>query len=373
MEDNSIDAIICDPPYNLNFMDHDWDDMKTPDGFQHWCFRWGLEALGVLKPGGYLLAFGSPRTYHRLASGLEDAGFEIRDCIQWIYGQGFPKAGNLKPANEPIVVARKPFKDTLKNNTEVYGNGLQIEASRIGESGPPSNRFNSGAKPFGGAAGEKYETTEPTEGRWPANIIFDETAAEILDEQSGFLKSGKPGRIRQAKNTGTAYGAESRKPGTEMTGYGDEGGASRFFYVAKANKKEKNAGLTELVENNRFQTRECTQCGKNVPYVGSCGCSDAKIVMRNAQPTKNSHPTVKPIELMRYLIGLVTKPGGIVLDPFLGSGTTGIAAVLDGFEFIGIDQSEEYVELSRQRIEWWKNRNGTVQEILKQAKKNGEL
>jgi DNA modification methylase len=353
---------------------------------------WGGQALRVLKPGGHILAFGSTRTYHRMVSGLEDAGFEIRDTIQWIYGSGFPKSMNiskkidkdnsyskeesekwegwgtaLKPANEPIVLARKPFDNNKADFRNIVENGvgaLNIEECRVGTSGP--NRFTEGAKPFGDAAGENYETTEPTEGRWPANVILDEDAGQILDEQSGITKSVAAG-AKAISGFVNGYDGDYDIP------YGDEGGASRFFYSTKANKKEKNVGLTEFVENDRFKTRQCTQCKKNVPYLGSCGCENADIEMVAPKPTKNTHPTVKPIDLMRYLVRLVTPKGGIVLDPFTGSGTTGIAALLEGFNFIGIEKEEESYNIARQRVEWWYDKSGDTKDIIKQAQKDGEL
>jgi len=388
--DNSIDSIVTDPPYNLNFMGKDWDNYKTPKGFESWVNMWAKECFRILKPGGHILAFGGTRTYHRLAAGIEDAGFEIRDQIQWIYGSGFPKSTNvskqiekaynkelkygaekkgvgsnnteslgvynntytdlelqleeskqwegwgtaLKPANEPIVMGRKPFDGPLyKNILENGVGGINIDDCRVqileGD-GVPVFLFkgNKSAGIYGDGLNGTINTGEidSTTGRWPANIILDEEASELLGEQS------------------------------------------RFFYSAKASKKEKNFGLTKEVENDRFQTRQCTICERNVPYVGSCGCEGAEIRMVSPKPTKNAHPTVKPIDLMRYLIRLVTPPNGIVLDPFLGSGTTGIAAHLEGFNFIGIEKDQEYFELAKERINHWNQFEGDTKEILK---KNG--
>jgi DNA modification methylase len=307
MEENSVDAVVADPPYLYEFMGKGWDKAVN---HREWHCAWAKEALRILKPGGYLLAFGGPRTYHHLTSGIEEAGFEIRDSVMWIHSQGFPKSKNLKPAHEPIAVARKPFKGSLKANVKEWGTGeFNIDAARIGDEGPPSNRFINGAKPFGDAVGEPYETTGPTEGRWPANLAFEEGVD--LDE--------------------------------------------RYFFCAKASKKEKDAGLTDEKPNDRFRTRRCTTCKKNVPQPGSCGCPDAEIEWVEAKPTKNVHPTVKPIELMRWLVRLVTPPGGLVVDPFVGSGTTGIAAVQEGFDFLGIDRDDddEYLEIARLRMEHW--------------------
>jgi DNA modification methylase len=416
LDENSVDSIVCDPPYAINFMGKAWDgpegmlgQMATGDEqrgayayggshsqgiaandsyqFQEWCRLWGEQALRVLKPGGHILAFGHTRTYHRLASGLEDAGFEIRDCIQWLYGSGFPKSHNvakaidkkgkdssdfegwgttLKPANEPIVMARKPFKGTVADNVLKYGVGaLNIDATRVGTSGPASNRFTEGAKPFGNAAGKNYETTEPTQGRWPANVILDEEAGQILDEQTGTLTSGKSDGF-EGDYTADVYGKYEKNIINPENVYGDSGGASRFFYSAKAAPKEKNAGIEKEVENDRFKTRQCTQCKKNVPYIGSCGCENAEIEMVAPKPTKNTHPTVKPIDLMRYLVRLVTPKGGIVVDPFLGSGTTGIAAQLEGFDFIGIEKDLDSFEIAYERINWWKDKSGDTKVILKE-------
>jgi site-specific DNA-methyltransferase (adenine-specific) len=349
MDACSIDAIITDPPYGLAFMGKEWDGYTSPIAFQEWCESWAREALRVLKPGGHILAFGGTRMYHRLVSGIEDAGFEIRDCLMWIYGSGFPKsldvskaidkaagaereviigAGrsnigtgkhgrgvsiysqvvvdatnektvrnnisipsteaakkwqgwgtSLKPAVEPIVLARKPLIGTVAKNVLEYGTGaLNIDASRIG--------IVQGDEPKAGKRTATFGTLETTSGgdgsggwkassgRWPANILLDEEAAAILDEQSGELTSG----------------------------------TSRFFYVAKASRSERNAG-----------------------------------------PERNIHPTVKPVKLMRYLVRLITPNGGVVLDPFLGSGTTGVAAIQEGKSWFGIEREIEYVEIARGR------------------------
>ena len=291
LDDNSIDAIVCDPPYELGFMGKAWDNTGIAYDVSVW-----QQCLRVLKPGGHLVAFGGSRTYHRLAVAIEDAGFEIRDQIQWIYGSGFPKSHNLKdewqgwgtalkPAHEPAVLARKPLCGTVADNVTTWGVGaLNIDGTRVG--------------------GES--------GRWPANVILDEDAAKALDEQSGVLsRTGSQGTRVKAEGL-LGLGGD----GNKNVFYGDSGGASRFFYTAKASKAEREAGL------------------------------DAPIGER-----ANIHPTVKPLSLMRYLVRLVTPKGGKVLDPFMGSGSTGCASILEGFDFVGIDITPEYVAIAQKRID----------------------
>lgn len=390
MPAESVDAIVTDPPYGLGFMGKKWDAL--PPGQD-----WAEECLRVLKPGGHLLAFGGSRTYHRLAVAVEDAGFEIRDQIMWLYGSGFPKShdvskaidkaagaerevvglhtapattlGNertmdggaahdlvpltapatpeavkwsgwgtaLKPAHEPVVVARKPLIGTVAQNVERFGvGGLNIDGCRAGTGGGTAG---AGPGPQGGIYdnklnGKRGEAVEGL-GRWPANLVLDEQAGAMLDAQSGPSKSrkGKPRRGTSGVGWGmSATGAE----------YEDSGGPSRFFYCAKANKKERNAGLDGIP--------------KKPPAFGAAtgdglgrGISNTRQDIHSA----NHHPTVKPIAVMRWLVRLVTPPGGTVLDPFVGSGTTGIAAGLEGFEFIGIEREEEYADLAEARIEHW--------------------
>jgi len=379
MPEASVDAIVTDPPYGLEFMGREWDGFGTPLGFQTWTESWAREAFRILKPGGHLLAFAGTRTYHRMASGVEDAGFEIRDCIAWMYGSGFPKsldvskaidkaagaqrevletipdrwAGKgsvlerseqspretaditapatpeaakwqgwgtaLKPAFEPIVVARKPLIGTVAANVLEHGTGaLNIDACRIaGES--TTTRHNSSSSSFmTGKVGEVQETqaayiTGSESGRWPANIALDATAANILDEQSG--ERGGGFGVRGAGTQPNAYGGGKGYAGTltetgQDVGYGDTGGASRFFYTAKASRHDRNAG----------------------------GLAD------------NTHPTVKPTELMRWLIRLVTPPGGIILDPFGGSGSTGLAARAENTRCILIEREPEYLQIIRDRL-----------------------
>lgn len=373
LTDNSVDSIVTDPPYGLSFMGKKWD-YEVPST-EIWA-----EALRVLKPGGHLLAFFGTRTYHRGVIKIEDAGFEIRDQIQWIYGSGFPKStdvskridkeagadrevigsrpltgngktmkgGNyhqaetefdkiekqsvlnitapstdqakqwqgwgssLKPANEPIVVARKPLEKglTLAQNVLKYGTGgINIDASRIGTDEKLQASTTKKMKYGGSSYHESITLAKPSvqnpQGRWPANILFDESAAELLDAQQEAV--------------------------------------SRFFYIAKASKSERNAGL-EGMEKMIASTYE-----GNVDHEHG-GRKIGANPNKATELSQNHHPTVKPIKLMQYLIRLVTPPNGTVLDPFMGSGSTGVAAKSLGFDFIGCEMSEEYFEIAKNRI-----------------------
>lgn len=375
LPDNSVDSIITDPPYELGFMSKTWDKSGIAYSVELW-----KECLRVLKPGGHLLAFGGSRTWHRLAVAIEDAGFEMRDSIAWLYGSGFPKshniskaidkmhgaereivgkhimgsgtvigiAGNngkclncgkfkgsqkanckcdvhgkpitddakkwdgwgtaLKPAFEPVVVARKPLIGTVAENVLQFGvGGLNIDASRIAGEDAPEGRSRHGGGIVGNATSFELpdSTSSMPAGRWPANVILDETTAELLDEQTG---------------------------------------ASRFFYVAKASKRDRNEGLDEFPE---VQT---TGGGGGVgDYLDDVNSASGKYGSEKA-PAKNFHPTVKPTTLMTYLIKLVTPKGGIVLDPFTGSGSTGKAAILEDYKFIGIELTAEYLPIIEGRL-----------------------
>lgn len=397
LPDNSIDSIVTDPPYGLSFMNKRWDyDVPSVEFWR--------EVYRVLKPGGHILSFGGTRTYHRMVVNIEDAGFEIRDQVMWLYGSGFPKSHNigkavdklegnerevvgerlvldmtggnykntfdktdkqfditkgqskyegwgtaLKPANEPICVARKPLSEkSVAENVLKWGTGgINIDGCRISHNDKISVGFMKtnrekglNSVSYGGAADKRTEDWDSTEGRFPANIILDEVAAELLDEQSGVSKSGKykgegskSGGI-WAKSTGLPAGVE----------YGDKGGASRFFYVAKVSKKERNLGL------DGFEEKETSSIGST--YAGNQTTS--KIGGNPDKPTepkKNTHPTLKPINLMTYLCRLVTPENGIVLDPFMGSGSTGIAARLEGFRFLGMEMDKDYFKIAEARIE----------------------
>lgn len=314
LPDCSVDACVTDPPYGLSFMGKAWDyDVPSAEVWR--------EVLRVLKPGGHLLAFAGTRTQHRMAVQIEDAGFEIRDLIAWVYGSGFPKSRNLsgdwrgwgtalKPALEPITVARKPLGGTVAANVLRHGTGeINVDGCRVGS----EERWNPAAgNKAGGNSLNMSAVGMPQDaagriaaGRWPANLIHDGS-----EEAVGCFPMTGPSKVQvrnQAERIGqVAKGAERARTG--LMGHNDNGGsAARFFYCAKASKADRGEG--------------------------------------------NAHPTVKPTELMRYLCRLVTPPGGVVLDPFMGSGSTGKAAVLEGFRFIGIEREAEYLEIARRRIQ----------------------
>ena len=430
LEDNSIDSIVTDPPYGLSFMGKDWDKVKATREtqsqvvkglgagmkmttladnieFEKWVTEWSMECYRVLKPGGYMLAFGGSRMYHRLASGVENAGFEIRDQMMWIYGSGFPKSLNigkgvdkklgntrevigekhrgdvqkakqngsgyladpanrnntkqfgygteiitkgntewegwgtaLKPAHEPIVMARKPLIGTVANNVLEYGvGGINIDGCRVGNEVIQINKLDYEGKDWYKEGSNWTGKTEQSVGRFPANIIFDEEAGKILDEQSGERK----GFASQNCNNQKLYGGNAMNVSSTTrdgfkVGYNDNGGASRFFYCPKSSKRDRNEGCDELHEKT-VNIAAATRPPKGEEY------ANERVIS-----SKNFHPTVKPTELMKYLIRLVTPKGGIVLDPFMGSGSTGKAAVLEGMEFIGIEREPEYFEIAEQRI-----------------------
>lgn len=307
LPDNSVDSIVTDPPYGLGFMGKAWDAL--PPGRE-----WAEECLRVLKPGGHLLAFGGTRTWHRLAVAVEDAGFEIRDSIFWLYGSGFPKHRSaLKPACEPVVMGRKPFKGSLTDNEALHGTGaLDIDGCRVGT---PESKRSAGSRSYaagtlaGGSNGKGALQPAPHDGlgRWPANVALDQHMAVVLDGQSWITKSegGKHSGRNGTRDAVGGYGF-GRK---EIERHNDAGGASRFFYVAKAPKKER-------------------------PVVDGV-----------------AHATVKPLALMRWLVRLVTPSGGTVLEPFAGSGTTVEACILEGFHCIAIEREAEYLPLIQARID----------------------
>ncbi len=363
LPDNSVDAIVSDPPYGLSFMGKEWD--HGVPGVEFW-----TEALRVAKPGAHLVAFGGTRTFHRLAVAIEDAGWEVRDCLSWLYGSGFPKSKNvalsidkgeghpnrgraiptasryqnateehltsnpvdtyepktdaakqwdgwgtaLKPAWEPIVLARKPLVGTVAANVTQYGTGgINVDGCRI-----PTNdalgRLNYKPSTFNHSNTTPWVDNSRGLGRWPANVCLDEDAAALFPE-------------------------------------------SRFFYTAKASRREREAGLGGMPERERdgqsAWAGKCNVCDCRMMLNGKPTCGHDDFEWVTGKPARNLHPTVKPIALMRWLCRLVTPPNGLILDPFNGSGSTGCAAVLEGFRYIGCELEAEYVEIARRRIAYW--------------------
>jgi DNA modification methylase len=368
LADNSIDSVVTDPPYGLSFMGNKWDyDVPSVEFWK--------EVLRVLKPGGHVLSFGGTRTYHRMVINIEDAGFEIRDQIMWIYGQGFPKSRNigkdikkhdptneefdalgtnLKPANEPIVLARKPIsKKTIANNVKEFGTGgINIDKCRIKRSTLPiQNEVKKGhQKLFGINSITPNHEIATTEGRFPSNVIFDNQMASILDLQSGILKGGKnmaPYKKPIHNNVRMNSSQEINRKG-----YEDIGGPSKFFYVVKPSTKERELGLNQF-DGQKINGRDSGQDNRDVPF------------KKRTSIRKNTHPTVKPVDLMRYLVKLVTPKGGTIIDPFMGSGSTGIASLLEGFNFIGMEMEDSFFKISKQRISSFEEF-----EALKQDKKS---
>ena len=365
LDDNSIDSIVTDPPYGLSFMGKKWDyDVPSQEIFE--------ECLRVLKPGGYLLSFAGSRTYHRMAVRVEDAGFEIRDQIMWIYGSGFPKSLNigkkvdeyegwgtaLKPAHEPIVMARKPLSEkTVVNNVLEWGTGgINIDESRIGTTtktnAGKANKENNRIAANGGYVND-VSSQEHNYGRFPANIILDKEAGRILDEQTGELSTvGSPKKIDNSKTS--IFGAGV--PGFQM--YGDKGGASRFFYCPKTSKTDRNEGLDEFEDKYYAAGNQAKAELKrgNVEFNSNKGKGrDERHNHNQVGVSKNNHPTVKPTDLMLYLIRLITPKGGTTLDPFMGSGSTGKAAVRGGFDFVGVEMDKDYMEIAEARIQYEKD------------------
>jgi DNA modification methylase len=308
LEESSVDAVVCDPPYGIGWQNERWDSgaireaaarrghgrAGASESFEAWCGMWGEECLRVMKPGAYLVAFGAARTHHRLACGLESAGLEIRDTLMWLYGNGALRSRRhpggrltmLKPAVEPIVLARRPLQGTTTETIERHGTGaLNAEACRVN-------------------------------GRLPANLVLSHQ--DRCEE--GRCAAGCPVELLDDQADGHRDG---RRPGP-----------SRFFYCAKASRAERDAGC-EALPHEAFDM--FSGFGRRA--------TDTE--------TGNPHPTVKPLELMRWLVRLVCPVTGLVLDPFMGSGTTGVAAALEGRRFCGIELAESYLKIAAARIAHW--------------------
>jgi site-specific DNA-methyltransferase (adenine-specific) len=420
LEDNSLDSIVTDPPYGLSFMGKKWDyDVPSVE-------IWA-ECLRVLKPGGHLLAFAGTRTQHRMAVRIEDAGFEIRDMIAWVYGSGFPKSHDvskaidkqvdaerkvvgtkiglpgyhlnphdggealghglssstyetrlkssqitapateaaqqwqgwgtaLKPALEPITVARKPLIGTVADNVLEHGTGgLNIDGCRVATEDKLSGGHASGGQQMTGgwerpwmkdpdavvanAERSRQSVAKAEElGRWPANLIHDGSDEVVWLFPDGGAHGGKGKFVQHT------WG--DREP-TEQNIEPSKGSAARFFYCAKSSKRDRDEGLEGFeAKATAFGNQAQAELKR-----GNLDHDDGKSGMNKVKMRQNSHPTVKPTDLMRYLCRLVTPPGGVVLDPFMGSGSTGKAAMIEGFQFIGCEMSPEYFEIAKARIE----------------------
>lgn len=363
MPDASVDSIVTDPPYGLSFQGKKWD--HDVPSLEIWA-----ECLRVLKPGGHLLAFSGARTYHRLDVRIEDAGFEIRDQLMWLYGSGFPKSHNvgkamaklgeaatdwdglgtnLKPAHEPIVMARKPFNGSIAKNVLAHGTGaLNIAACRVpfagGADEMESKKKNQhGSRGNGARSGNVYHDMSQhgrddynAPGRWPANIIHDGSEAVVSEFPISSTTGKRSAKSRSAQVSNTSWLTDNHA----STEYTDSGSTARFFYCAKASKNDRHEGLDSPTSSIKH------------------GATPREIESICASRGGNNHPTVKPTQLMAYLCRLVTPPGGLVLDPFMGSGSTGKAAVIEGFQFVGIELEPEYFNISRARIQFVCNKIG---------------
>jgi site-specific DNA-methyltransferase (adenine-specific) len=399
--DNSIDSIVTDPPYGISFMSKKWDyDVPSVEIWQ--------ECLRVLKPGGYLLSFASTRTQHRMAVNIEDAGFTIKDCITWVYSSGFPKSHNvscaidksfghpnrgraiptastyqasdvdkenkltsnevapyepitdeakawqgwgtaLKPACEPITVAQKPIKGTIASNVLEWGTGaINVDATRVPMDEDDFAKLSAGVEKIrerGGVMDNSWKNSSDLSGanpanplgRWGANFIHD-GSQEVLD----LFPNAKGGAWVQTE--GARHFNNNGKPTSPKRLGSDSstGSAARFFYCSKSNKRDRNEGLEDL------EPKQYSHDGRET--------RNETAYQRNDSVAANHHPTVKPTDLMCYLVRMVTRLGGTVLDPFMGSGTTGKAAMREGMNFIGCELDAEYLAIAEKRIQYELNK-----------------
>jgi len=432
-EPNSVHSIVSDIPYGIGFMGAEWDKF-TAKGYQDFCFEWGSKAIQILKPGGYSTIFSAPRRYHRMVCGLEDAGFLIKDMINWEYGTGWPKnldislainkdlggsikQGNmiidpdgqshdkrkkigkpltdycysggiieeedlyekvptnvealkwygwgtgLKPAHEPIVLAQKPPEGTYAENVLKWGVGaLNINACRINydkNKEVDSRIYNREKNITRGhhenatlkyaPDGNGFPMYKPQKGRWPSNLLLDSTSAEMLDYQSGISGGSNPKHNNEIQRKGfsengpfndLSCGFDVNK-GKGLANFGDKGGASRFFYCAKGFKNERNAGCENLYWEIDEKFKKITK-------------KQYDLLPPKKRAKGNPISALKPINLMRYLVRLVTPPNGVVLDPFAGSGTTGIACIIEEFNYILIEKRKCFAEvIIPRRLKWW--------------------
>jgi DNA modification methylase len=364
LDDNSVHAIVTDPPYAINFLDCDWDNYE-PKEYQEFCKNWSKECKRVLKPGGFLLAFSSKRTHHRLFCGLEDAGFNIKDTLTWHYAEGFPKGQEvkksierwadddsnsnkwsgwntqLKPSTEFISLAQKPlsenaiYKNVLKHNV----GALNIDNCRVPLADDEDNPTGSGnftdadlQDDFNWGFSKNGGNKTPDEGRYPSNLILSYGASKVLDDNTDSDKESEKkmqGDIDPSdtdithKDTGSLWSDQNYED-DGVRKYGDGGGKSRYFkqfteprfnYTSKASKSEKthNGDIDQI------------------------------------------HPTAKPIDLMAWLVKLVTRKDQKILDPFMGSGTTALACLDKNRDFVGIEKDDEYYNLAQERVSNYKN------------------
>ena len=406
----SIDAIVTDPPYGLSFMGKDWD--KGVPGESFW-----REALRVAKPGCHILAAGGSRTYHRLTCAIEDAGWEIRDCVMWIYGSGFPKSHDvskaidreagaerevlginpnfcknrvdsigtangiyggagpdngkfitapateaakqwqgwgtaLKPAFEPFILARKPLDGTVAENVQKHGcGGLNVDGCRVGSDETTVRKNNARTNGSGWGMGKHAHVNGSDLGRWPANVIHD-GSDEVVRV---FPETHAAGTYREGSRAGNTFnkrqdsGKDKQRPAID-----NGGSASRFFYCAKASASERDEGCEGLA----LVTHQ-SGMGGAMPVDDDGNARD-----RFKAQSRNHHPTVKPVDLMKYLCRLITPPGGLILDPFCGSGSTGVAAMREGFNFIGIELNADYAEIARRRIDHERNKTPLFSNVI---------